>query len=159
MCIRDSLKPMLDQFDTAYAAFKANPDAEANYAKAKQAFQAIPAQPIAAGQKRPKGPADPDPSQNQHNPTVLFNAMIHPVLPYAIRGVIWYQGESIVGGAAGHALYPHVQETLIGDWRQLWGEGDFPFYICLLYTSKGRRAIYAVSRRRSMNHAIQMDPS
>jgi sialate O-acetylesterase len=126
------LKPMLDQFDTAYTAFKANPDAEANYAKAKQAFQAIPAQPVAPGQRPPRGPADPDPSQNQHNPTVLFNAMINPVLPYAIRGVIWYQGESIVGGAAGHALYPHVQETLIRDWRQLWGEGDFPFYIVQL---------------------------
>jgi sialate O-acetylesterase len=70
--------------------------------------------------------------QDQHNATVLFNGMINPVIPYAIRGVIWYQGESILGGGAGIALYPHVQATLIADWRKLWGEGDFPFYIVQL---------------------------
>jgi len=42
-----------------------------------------------------------DPVQDQHEPTVLFNGMLHPVIPYAIRGAIWYQGESIVGGKAG----------------------------------------------------------
>jgi sialate O-acetylesterase len=70
--------------------------------------------------------------QDQHNATVLFNGMINPVIPFAIRGTIWYQGESIVGGDAGIALYPHVQATLIRDWRKLWGEGDFPFYIVQL---------------------------
>ena len=66
--------------------------------------------------------------QDQHEPTVLFNGMINPVIPYAIRGAIWYQGESIVGGPAGVMLYPHVMETLVKDWRALWGEGNFPFY-------------------------------
>jgi sialate O-acetylesterase len=63
---------------------------------------------------------------------VLFNGMIHPVIPFAMRGVIWYQGESIVGGSAGVTLYPRVQAALIRDWRKLWGEGDFPFYILQL---------------------------
>ena len=49
-----------------------------------------------------------------------------------MRGVIWYQGESIVGGSAGVELYPRVQAALIRDWRKLWGEGDFPFYIVQL---------------------------
>jgi sialate O-acetylesterase len=66
--------------------------------------------------------------QDQHEPTVLYNGMIHPILPFAMRGVIWYQGESIVGGKAGVALYPHVMESLVKDWRAEWGEGDFPFY-------------------------------
>jgi len=88
------------------------------------------ASPVAP--RRPRRPADPDPVHNQHNPTVLFNGMINPIVPYAIRGVIWYQGESIVGGTAGCALYPHVQATLINDWRTLWGEGNIPFYICQL---------------------------
>jgi len=70
--------------------------------------------------------------QDQHNATVLFNGMIAPVIPYAIRGVIWYQGESIVGGASGIALYPHVQATLVRDWRKLWGNDDLPFYIVQL---------------------------
>ena len=70
--------------------------------------------------------------QDQHNPTVLFNGMINPVIRYAIRGVIWYQGESIVGGKEGVALYPHVQETLIKDWRKAWGRADLPFYVVQL---------------------------
>jgi sialate O-acetylesterase len=60
---------------------------------------------------------------------VLFNAMINPIVPYAIRGAIWYQGESIVGGANGLNLYGHVMETLVTQWRKLWGEGNFPFYV------------------------------
>ena len=79
-----------------------------------------------------RGSGPRDPVQDQHNATVLFNGMIAPVIPYAIRGAIWYQGESIIGGAEGIALYPHVEETLIKDWRALWGEGDFPFYIVQL---------------------------
>ena len=68
--------------------------------------------------------------QDQHNATVLFNGMIAPIIPFAIRGAIWYQGESIVdANKGGIALYPHVQAALIRDWRKLWGEGDFPFYI------------------------------
>jgi sialate O-acetylesterase len=70
--------------------------------------------------------------QDQHNPTVMFNGMIAPVIPYAMRGVLWYQGESIVGGAEGIALYPRIQATLVNDWRALWKQGDFPFYIVQL---------------------------
>ena len=73
-----------------------------------------------------------DPAQDQHQPTVLFNAMINPILPYAIRGAIWYQGESIVGGTNGLLLYGHVMETLVTEWRKLWGEGNFPFYVVQL---------------------------
>jgi sialate O-acetylesterase len=74
--------------------------------------------------------------QDQHQPTVLFNGMINPVIPYAMSGVIWYQGESIVGGKQGVALYPHVMETLVEDWRKLWGEGNFPFYVVQLAALK-----------------------
>ncbi len=126
------LKPMLDRFDAAYAAYKADPQADAKFAEAQAKNAAAVADAKAKGQKPPRGPHDPDPTHDQHNATVLFNGMINPVIPYAIRGVIWYQGESIVGGVAGRTLYPHVQETLIADWRKLWGEGDFPFYIVQL---------------------------
>jgi sialate O-acetylesterase len=57
-------------------------------------------------------------------PSCLFNGMVHPLLPYAIRGAIWYQGESNVGRAAGYAaMFP----ALITSWRSHFGEGDFPF--------------------------------
>ena len=53
-----------------------------------------------------------------------YNAMIAPLMPFAIRGVIWYQGESNVGRADQYrTLFP----AMIKDWRDRWGEGDFPF--------------------------------
>jgi sialate O-acetylesterase len=84
--------------------------------------------PRAAGGRGGAG----DPARDQHFATVLFNGMINPIIPYAIRGAIWYQGESICWGTPGLNLYGHVQQTLINDWRARWGEGDFPFYIVQL---------------------------
>jgi sialate O-acetylesterase len=118
------LKPMLDHFDAAVQFFRTKPGAPPS--EAPQPPQTINARPGPPPQRQR------DPVQDQHNPIVLFNGMINPVIPYAIRGAIWYQGESIVGGADGVALYPHVQNTLIEDWRKLWGEGDFPFYVVQL---------------------------
>ncbi|MFW6289416.1 MAG: sialate O-acetylesterase [Mariniphaga sp.] len=57
-------------------------------------------------------------------PTLLFNAMIHPLLPYGIKGAIWYQGESNAGRAK---QYQRVFPSLINDWRIHWKQGDFPF--------------------------------
>jgi sialate O-acetylesterase len=55
--------------------------------------------------------------------------MIHPILPYAIRGVIWYQGESNTSRAY---QYRTAFPLMIADWRKLWNQGDFPFYFCQL---------------------------
>ncbi|NQT93719.1 MAG: sialate O-acetylesterase [Lentisphaerae bacterium] len=57
-------------------------------------------------------------------PGRLFNAMIHPLIPYAMRGVIWYQGEANV--SAGRE-YRTLFASLIRAWRQEWGQGEFPF--------------------------------
>ena len=65
---------------------------------------------------------------NQNNPSVLYNAMIAPLVPFAIRGVIWYQGESNAGRAYQYrTLFP----TMIRDWRTAWGS-NFPFYFVQL---------------------------
>ena len=61
----------------------------------------------------------------QENPTVLFNGMIAPLIPYALRGVIWYQGEN----NHGDPLYYDRLKSLISSWRTHWNEGDFPFYM------------------------------
>jgi sialate O-acetylesterase len=118
------LKPMVDKLDAREDYFKAHPGATA--AEAPPAPLTINA--------RPGGAAGPlrDPAHDQHQPTVLFNAMINPILPYAIRGAIWYQGESITGGTNGLMLYGHVMDTLVTQWRKLWGEGNFPFYVVQL---------------------------
>jgi sialate O-acetylesterase len=117
------LKPLLDKFDARVSYYREHPGGPG--ADAPSAPQTLNARPAKAGAKPGKMR---DPVQNQHEPTVMFNGMIQPVLPYAIRGILWYQGESIVGGKAGVALYPHTMETLVKQWRQLWGEGELPFY-------------------------------
>lgn len=63
-----------------------------------------------------------------NRPTVLYNAMIHPLIPYAIQGVIWYQGESNVGNAP---QYRELFPLMIRDWRKQWNK-DFPFYFVQL---------------------------
>jgi sialate O-acetylesterase len=57
-------------------------------------------------------------------PTVLYNAMIAPLVPYAIQGAIWYQGESNAGNAK---LYAKLFPAMIRNWRDAFGQGDFPF--------------------------------
>jgi sialate O-acetylesterase len=59
-------------------------------------------------------------------PGALFNGMIAPDTKYAIKGVIWYQGEAD-GGPLRAPNYGRVFAALIKDWRRQWGEGDFPF--------------------------------
>ncbi|MBS2211302.1 sialate O-acetylesterase [Carboxylicivirga mesophila] len=57
-------------------------------------------------------------------PSLLYNAMIHPLIPYGIKGVIWYQGESNTPRAKEYALtFPNM----INNWRADWQQGDFPF--------------------------------
>lgn len=74
-------------------------------------------------------PAQPPVSGNPNTPGVLYNAMIAPLVPYGIRGAIWYQGESNADrGEEYRTLFP----TMIRDWRARWGEGDFPFYFVQL---------------------------
>jgi len=58
-------------------------------------------------------------------PTALYNAMIHPLIPFAIKGVIWYQGET---NRKNPEQYAKLLPALIKSWREDWGLGEFPFY-------------------------------
>jgi sialate O-acetylesterase len=73
-------------------------------------------------------PAAP-PAAHQHQPTRLFNGMVHRLTPYAIRGAIWYQGEGNVGDGM---RYFHKLRALVAGWRDAWGEGQFPFLLVQL---------------------------
>jgi len=82
-----------------------------------------------AENRRPPRRPGQDPVQDQHNPTVMFNGMIAPLVPYAVRGFLWYQGESITNP---RELFPRWNERLITDWRALWGGDPKPFLFCQL---------------------------
>lgn len=76
-------------------------------------------------------------ANNPNVSTVLFNGMIAPLLPYAIKGAIWYQGES--NGNRGKQ-YRSLLPAMITDWRAHFGVGDFPFYIVSLASFMPRAA-------------------
>jgi sialate O-acetylesterase len=73
----------------------------------------------------PTYPAELLPPHELQQATALYNGMIHPLHPFAVRGAIWYQGES---NSAEGMLYAERMKALISGWRQVWGEGEFPFY-------------------------------
>jgi sialate O-acetylesterase len=95
----------------------------------------------ASGQPPPERPKES--SNHPNNPdgeafeyTTLFNGMINPLIPYGMKGVIWYQGESNSGGNGEN--YDVLLKTMITDWRARWGEGDFTFLIVLLANMDSR---------------------
>ena len=83
-------------------------------------------QALATGGQVPAPPAWPDhPLNSPGQPTGLYNGMIHPLIPFTIRGAIWYQGES---NRADGMLYHEKMKALIAGWRSTWQQGEFPFY-------------------------------
>jgi sialate O-acetylesterase len=63
--------------------------------------------------------------KGKNTPTALFNAMLHPLIGYGIKGVIWYQGEQNRGNAA---IYDRLLASMVKEWRELWQSGEWPFY-------------------------------
>ncbi len=88
------------------------------------------------GHPRPPEPADPLGGRNL--PGSLFNGMIAPLIPFAMKGVIWHQGEFNADRAVEYrTLFPR----LISDWREKWGQGDFPFLFVQLAALGDREVI------------------
>ena len=91
-------------------------------AQAKQAGQALPQKPAPAS-PQPKAPADP--VGGAYFPTTLYGGMLAPIIPYGIKGAIWYQGEANAREAKQYrTLFP----AMIADWRARWKQGNFPFF-------------------------------
>ena len=72
----------------------------------------------------------------QNIPTTLYNAVLYPLAPYAISGVVWYQGESNAGNPAPYGDY---LKKLIGCWRDTWQDQQMPFVIAQLANYDGRQ--------------------
>ncbi len=111
-----ALHYFLDHWDEVLASY---PAAKLRYARALKQWEAE-GKPEG---RRPRPPLGPG---HQHAPAGLFNAMIAPLTPHAIRGVIWYQGENNAARGQGY-LYRRLFQTLILDWRKQWAQGPFPF--------------------------------
>jgi sialate O-acetylesterase len=85
-------------------------------------------QAMTAKEPVPTVPAYPDDLLAPHDlqqATALYNGMIHPLEPFALRGAIWYQGEA---NESEGMRYADRMRALVGGWRERWNEGDFPFY-------------------------------
>src|SRR5262249_40482440 len=81
------------------------------------------------GKNEPRAPSPPAGPDHPHRPGGLWNGMIAPLVPFGVRGAIWYQGESNASRAGQYGvLFP----AMIRDWRRAWGEGDFPFFFVQL---------------------------
>jgi sialate O-acetylesterase len=81
----------------------------------------------------------------------LFNGMIAPLIPYAIRGVIWYQGENGPEGYTYRTVFP----DMIRGWRKNWGQGDFPFYFCQLANYHPKQHAVAINHGWSLIREAQ----
>jgi sialate O-acetylesterase len=127
--------PALSPFFSEWGRTLENwPTTEGNYEKRLAEW-------TAAGSKPPKPGLTESRPGGANGPTALYNAMIAPITPYPIRGVIWYQGESNASaGPAGASLYARAFQTMIRDWRKVWGEGDFPFLYVQLANYKASPA-------------------
>lgn len=103
----------------------------------------------------PAKPKEPEPWGPNHyrSPYKLFNAMISPLIPYRIRGAIWYQGESNVSrGYQYRKLFP----AMISTWRKKWSQGDFPFYYVQLPPYKYPQEYTAAELREAQLLALKI---
>ena len=90
---------------------------------------------------------------DNHAPSVLYNAMIHPLIPFGIRGAIWYQGEA---NAKEHDNYRNLLKTMITSWRDEWGQGDFPFYFVQLSPFSYAKKMVGAAMRDEMRRALEI---
>jgi sialate O-acetylesterase len=124
-------------------------EATAGWPETLKRWEAESAQALAEGKPPPAKPERPpaklarpdgmDPWEDNVMalPTVLFNSMIAPLIPFGIKGAIWYQGE---GNADEWELYRTLFPAMVRDWRQRWGQGDFPIYTVQLSSYRPPRA-------------------
>ena len=116
-----NFQPILKRFEETSANIV---ELKKKYQEERQKYDAIAPKLKAEGKPLPPRPEEPIGPGHAYSPTGLYNGMIVPILPYGIRGAIWYQGESNAWRAYQYrTLFP----AMIKNWRDAWGQGDFPF--------------------------------
>jgi sialate O-acetylesterase len=147
-----ALKFVLDEWEKTLANY---PAAKQKYDAALERWNKDVAEARAAGKTAPNRPGLPAGPGHQNTPAGLYNGMIAPLTPYAIRGVIWYQGESNANSDIHAYNYRRLFGAMIEDWRNRWGEGDFPFYFVQLanYQTNGRWSVLRESQTETLRLA------
>ncbi|HEY3862280.1 MAG TPA: sialate O-acetylesterase [Verrucomicrobiae bacterium] len=119
-------------------ALRANPDYEIGIIKQGSLDEARFDQSLEKFQKERQAAKESNTTFTQRAPrrpwmpSELYNGMIAPLIPYAIRGALWYQGESNANSPEQAEQYHHLFADLIRNWRSLWSEGEFPFLLVQL---------------------------
>ena len=118
------LKQILDRYAEKVKTYDPA-EAAAQHKQALAKHKEAVAKAKAEGKPQPPALRAPtDPRRGSGRPGGLYNGMIAPLQPYAIAGAIWYQGEANAGRATEYRkLFP----AMIGNWREAWGQGNFPF--------------------------------
>ncbi len=117
--------PLLAEWDKKVASLDEK-QARANFDKKLAEWEQKAAAARRGGAPEPPGkPWWNSPLTGQLRPANLYHGRLKPIMPYAIRGVIWYQGETNAGRAY---QYREMFPLMIKNWRDDWGQGDFPFY-------------------------------
>jgi len=145
---------LLTSFQTKLDKYLADTAAQAKYKVAHDKWIIDAAKAKADGKDELRGPKNPDPVIDQHNPYVLWNGMVAPLVHYAIQGGLWYQGESNSPTAS---IYRDLMETLISDWRKQWNQGDFPFiYVQLANIGKEYETVPAFGGSEAIKREAQL---
>lgn len=148
------LKYLVDNFEAKLTKYQADTAGRLAYEAAREKWKIAAAKAKAEGKDEVRGPKNPNPVFDQHNATVLWNGMVAPLIPYAIKGEIWYQGESNSPTAN---IFRDINETMITDWRKQWGQGDFPFiYVQLANIGKTIEEVPAKGGQEAVKREAQM---
>lgn len=140
----------LDRFAKAKADF---PVRQREYEKAVADWGDAVKEAQAKGEKPPRRPRPPLGDNHPNAPANLYNGMIHPLVHYAVRGVLWYQGEANTG--IDPAGYAEQFQAMIQKWRAVWNEPDLPFYFVQLPNFRVGVQAFAVMRE-SQRQALQL---
>jgi sialate O-acetylesterase len=114
--------PVVQRWAQVLASY---PEAASRHAAAIAKWEAVAARASAENKPAPPKPAAPIGPGHHQSPASLFNGMIHPLVPYALRGFLWYQGE---GNARRSGEYEQLFKAQIRQWRQDFAMADAPFF-------------------------------